>query len=81
MALWLPREVAAQHPLAIDKMLVACGLAPSLTEARRLIHQKSIYLNNEQLIPPTPDHLPIAYAYSRYPDLYPWHEWLVPDRG
>jgi predicted rRNA methylase YqxC with S4 and FtsJ domains len=58
--LWLRRDIAVQHPLAVDKMLVATGLAKSLTEARKLIEQGAIYVNNEKLVPPEEGFLPVV---------------------
>ncbi len=60
MPVWLPRECAAAHPHAIDKMLVSTGLAKSLTEARRLIGDGAVCLNNEKLVPPEEGYLPVA---------------------
>ncbi len=58
--LWLRRDIAIRHPYAIDRMLVATGLAKSLTEARRLIDGGAIYLNNQKLVAPEPGFLPVA---------------------
>jgi len=57
--LWLRRDLAVRCQYGIDRMLVATGLAKSLTEARRLIAQGSIYVNNEKLVPPEEGFLPI----------------------
>ena len=58
--LWLRPDIAMGHPHAVDKMLVATGLAKSLTEARRLIADGGIYLNHEKLVPPEKGFLPVA---------------------
>lgn len=57
--LWLRPDIAIGHPCAIDKMLVSTGLASSLTQARRLIADGAIYLNNEKLVPPEKGFLPV----------------------
>ena len=59
MPLWLRRDIAVNHPCAIDKILVATGLVKSLTEARRNIETGAIYLNNEKLVPPEKGFLPV----------------------
>ena len=63
----MSRAEAAADPFAIDKLLVAAGLASSLTEARRLIRDGSVYLNNVRLVPPEdgPDLHPVALAGQR----------------
>jgi hypothetical protein len=70
MVRWVTREEAAQHPLALDKILTRTGenggpvLAATLSEARRLIREGAIYLNNTRLIPPegSEDLIPVAEA-------------------
>lgn len=68
--LWLRRDIAIRHPYAIDKMLVATGLASSLTEARRLIDGGAIYLNNQKLVAPEPGFLPVVVATTASLDEY-----------
>lgn len=66
MVLWLRREDAVKCPYGIDKLLVKTGLANSLTEARRLIADGGIYLNNEKLVPPEEGFLPIPVLPPGY---------------
>ena len=48
---WEAPNGGAQHPVRLDKLLVKAGLAPSGTEANRLVKQGSVRVNNEvQLI-------------------------------
>ena len=71
MPLWVPRDQATPHPMSIDKLIVAASLASSLAEARRLIQQGSIYLNNVKIEPPQEGLLPLLIIKG-YPELYPW---------
>ena len=71
MPLWLPEAAARIQPGAIDALLVDAGLAKSLTEARRLIRDGAIYLNNEKLTPPGPGFLPVIYDPS-CPEAFEW---------
>jgi predicted rRNA methylase YqxC with S4 and FtsJ domains len=59
--IWLRRNVAVNHPYAVDKMLVNAGLCQSLTAARRAIADGSIYV---KLIPPEKNFLPVIVATS-----------------
>ncbi len=76
--LWLRRDAAAGHPYAVDKMLVSTGLARSLTEARRLIAEGAIYVNNEKLVPPETGFLPVLVitemTVAEYIDLGIMHD-------
>lgn len=58
--LWLRRDLAVGHPYALDKMLTATGLAKSLTEARRLIADGAVYVNNVKMVPPEEGFLPVV---------------------
>lgn len=72
MPLWLPEAAAKIQPAAVDDLLVRTGLAKSLTEARRLIRDGAVYLNNEKLVPPEPGFLPVIYSPSFPPGVYEW---------
>ena len=72
MPLWLPEAAARIHPLAVDRILVAAGLCPSLTKARRDIASGAIYLNNEKLVPPEPGFLPVIYSPAHRAE----YEWI-----
>ncbi len=65
--LWLRPDIAVNHPCAVDKMLVAAGLARSLTDARRKIADGAIWLNNEKLVPPEKGFLPVVIIYPDMP--------------
>ena len=71
MPLWLPEAAAKIQPGAVDGLLVAAGLAKSLTEARRLIRDGAIYLNHEKLVPPEPGFLPVIYSPD-HPEAFEW---------
>lgn len=60
MVAWLPRGEVPGDALTIEKALVAARLASSLTEARRLISEGAIYVNNGRLEPPGPGLVPVA---------------------
>ena len=60
MVAWLARDQVPQDALTIEKALVRTGLASSLTEARRLISQGAICVNNEKIIPPAAGMVPVA---------------------
>lgn len=52
--LWLRGRVSPDL-LTIEKCLVRCGLAGSVTAARRLVDDGAVYLNNEKVTRPGPD--------------------------
>jgi hypothetical protein len=55
--LWLRRDLFTIPPdlLTLEKAMVGCGIASSLTSARRLIREGAVYLNNEKLTCPGDD--------------------------
>lgn len=57
--LWIRRDIALNHPCAVDSLLIKAGIVKSLTEARRLIADGAIYLNGEKLVSPEKGFLPI----------------------
>ena len=60
MVAWLARDQVPEGALTIEKALTVTGLASSLTEARRLIAQGAISVNNEKLAPPFNGAVPVA---------------------
>lgn len=67
MVLWLRRDIAVHHPCAVDKMMLAAGIVKSLTEARRQIADGAVYLNNEKLVPPEKEFLPVIIVAENIP--------------
>lgn len=55
--LWLRRDlfIIPGNLLTLEKAMVLCGVAKSLTAARRLIREGAVYLNNEKLTCPGDD--------------------------
>lgn len=78
--LWLRHDIAVNHPCAVDKMLVSTGLAKSLTEARRLIAEGAVCVNNKKLIPPEKGFLPVALIDQDIP-LDEYISWGTGERG
>lgn len=55
--LWLRRDLFTipRDLLTLEKAMVLCRVAKSLSDARRLIRQGAVYLNNEKLVCPGDD--------------------------